>query len=84
MIKKYDIVATVGTYKDRQTGHEKKRYQTCGAVFADDDGRLSIKMEALPLSKDWSGWFACYEPKQDSSRPPVAPPARSEESDYPY
>ena len=65
-----NIVATVGEYTDRD-GNKKKRYQTCGVVFKDDDGRVSLKLDAVPVSPDWSGWFALYD------RDP-APAARAE------
>lgn len=83
-IKKYDAVATVGTYKDRQTGEDKKRYVTVGAVFEGDDGRLSLKLDAVPCSPDWSGWISFYEPDRNQQgrgnntpRQQSAPPQRS-------
>ena len=64
MKKKYDAVATVGKYKNNQ-GEEKKRYLNVGTVFEGDDGRLSMKMEALPVGTEWSGWISFYEPKDN-------------------
>jgi hypothetical protein len=61
MKKKYDAVATVGKYT--KEGIEKKRYLTVGAVFESDDGKLTLKLEGVPVSPDWSGWIAFYEPK---------------------
>lgn len=61
--KKYDAVATVGTYKDRN-GNEKKRYINIGSVFTDDEGRLSLKLDSVPVSPEWSGWVSFYEPKE--------------------
>ena len=61
--KTHDIVATTGTYKDRD-GSEKKRYSTVGSLFQDaETGRLSIKLDTVPVSPDWSGWLACMEPR---------------------
>jgi len=62
MKKIYDAVATVGKYTDQQ-GNEKKRYLTIGAVFEGDDGRLSMKLESIPVGPAWSGWVSFYEPK---------------------
>lgn len=62
MRKKYDAVATVGTYRNK-AGEEKKRYITCGSVFEGDDGRLSLKLDAVPASPEWTGWVAFYEPR---------------------
>ena len=60
----HDLVATVGEYTNRQTGETKKLYQNCGSAFTNDDGNISIKLEALPLSKDWSGFLSLYPVKE--------------------
>ena len=61
----HKIVATVGTYKDRQTGEEKKRYLTVGTAFTDDQGRISLKIDAMPVSPEWSGWLSLYPLDED-------------------
>lgn len=71
----HDVVATIGTYKDRD-GNEKKRYQNCGSVFTGEDGRMSLKLDALPVSKDWSGFFSLYEvERKEERREPQQPAA---------
>jgi hypothetical protein len=67
MRKKYDVVATVGRYKDAE-GNDKKRHSQCGAVFEDSEGRISIKLDTVPVSPEWSGWLSCYEPRDRSPR----------------
>jgi hypothetical protein len=62
MKKKYDAVATVGKYTAKD-GTEKKRYLTVGAVFENDNGNLSLKLDGMPVSPEWSGWISFYEPK---------------------
>lgn len=87
MRKRYDAVATVGKYRDAH-GNEKKRYMTVGAVFEDDDGRLSLKLDGVPCSPDWSGWVSFYEPqdrqqgqpRQEQARRPEPPPAARQEA----
>jgi hypothetical protein len=70
----HDLVATVGEYTNRQTGETKKRYQNCGSAFTNDDGNISIKLEALPLSKDWSGFLSLYPVKeQEQGRRNIQP-----------
>jgi hypothetical protein len=64
----YDVVATIGTYNDKQ-GNEKKRYQTCGKVFESDKGYLSIKMDCIPVGQEWSGWFTLFAPKERDATP---------------
>lgn len=56
----HEVVATIGTYKDRQTGEEKKRYTTIGKVFTYEDGSQSIKFETIPVGQEWSGWASIY------------------------
>jgi single-stranded DNA-binding protein len=68
MKKLYDAVATIGKYTDKQ-GNEKKRYVTVGSVFGDDQGRMSLKLDAVPCSPEWSGWISFYEPKQYDGPP---------------
>lgn len=73
----HDVVATIGTYKDRQTGKEMKRYTTIGKCFTDEDGRQSIKLESVPVSPEWSGWVSLYPVKEREAGPPrQAAPAR--------
>jgi hypothetical protein len=60
--KAYDAVATVGEYTDRE-GNKKKQYRNVGTVFRNDDGSMSMKLDCLPISKDWSGFISFYEPK---------------------
>lgn len=68
--KTHDLVATVGEYTDR-SGETKKRYQKCGAAFTDEQGRISLKLDALPVSPEWSGWISLYEPRDgDGGRQP--------------
>jgi hypothetical protein len=66
--KKFDAVATVGKYTDKQ-GNEKKRYVNVGSVFEDEQGRLSLKLDAVPAGSEWSGWVSFYEPKAKESAP---------------
>jgi hypothetical protein len=68
MKKKYDLVATIGKYKNRD-GEEKKRYTNVGSVFEDDEGRISIKLDTIPVTPEWSGWLSCYVPKGGDGQP---------------
>lgn len=88
MKKKYDVVATNGEYKDRQTGETKKRYVNVGSVFEDDQGRLSMKLDAFPVGQEWSGWLSFYEPKgreqqqpSQQQQPKLAQPSDDDDGD---
>jgi len=59
----HDVVATVGEYTNN-AGETKKRFQKCGIVLTNEDGRMSIKLESIPVTPDWSGWLSIY-PKRD-------------------
>ena len=78
MRKTHDLVATVGAYKSGD--QEKKRYVNVGAIFAGDDGRMSIKLETIPVGPNWSGWLSAFEPRQGERQEPRGkmPPAESD------
>ena len=75
-------------YTDRD-GQKKKRYHTCGKCFTDDQGRQSIKLDAIP-GPGWSGWLSLYPvekqaPRQQPDpRPPraqLSPEAEADQDD---
>ncbi len=55
----HEIIADVGSYQ--KDGEEKKRWLKLGAVF--DNG--AIKIDAMPVTPDWSGWLKMVEPNRD-------------------
>jgi hypothetical protein len=63
----YDAVVSVGEYTDKQTGKKKQQYRTVGAVLRDDDGRLSLKLELIPVT-GFNGWINFYEPRDKEQR----------------
>lgn len=70
--KVYDALATMGKYKDKQSGKEKKRYAKVGVVF-ENGGKLSLKLDMVPAGPDWSGWISLF-PVDDPKPPPPFPP----------
>jgi len=68
----HKILATVGTYKDGD-GNEKKRYVQCGVAFTDEQGRVSLKMDAMPVSPEWSGWLQLFPMDDDRREQDSAP-----------
>lgn len=61
-----DLVATTEIYKDKE-GKERRKFLKVGTAFVTDtDGgqRLSIKMDAMPLSAEWNRWLSVY-PRKD-------------------
>lgn len=66
---KYEAVATIGKYKDKVTGEEKKQYTKVGTVFESEDGRLSLKLDTLPVGPQWSGYIQFFEPRSRDAAP---------------
>jgi hypothetical protein len=79
-------VCVVGTYKDRQTGAEKKQYLTVGKLMQRDDGSMCLKMDAVPVSFD--GWVNFYDlEKAGDAKAQPAPQAtyqEFEDKDLPF
>lgn len=60
MHKAGDLVASVGKFKDAE-GREAKRWCKVGVLMRDEQtGRMSIKLEAIPICPEWSGWLAVH------------------------
>lgn len=88
----HEVVATIGEYKNRD-GETKKRYIKVGAAFTSDDGNISIKLDAVPLSNEWSGFLSLYaidrdkgqgqgqQPQRQSRPTPAQAPAREDNGD---
>lgn len=63
----HDVVATVGEYTNG-SGETKKRYSNVGSLFTQEDGRMSIKLDTVPCSPDWSGWLSIFPVKDRDDR----------------
>jgi hypothetical protein len=59
MMRHYaDLLGSVGEFIDSQ-GRKAKRWVRCGVVMKDaGTGKMSIKLDAIPVSPNWSGWLA--------------------------
>ena len=74
MASKYygDLCYSNGEYTDNE-GQTRKRWNKAGAVFQQDDGRLSIKFEAMPVG-EWSGWMNIFQNGNSSGKPNSSKP----------
>jgi hypothetical protein len=72
--RKYDLIAKVGEYESN--GEKKARWFTCGAVFENEKGQLSAKINGLPVGSEWNGWLNLSIPSEKS----VGIPASSKTS----
>ena len=68
------VVATVGKYTD-SNGQEKNRYVTVGKAFVRDDKSVSIKVDAMPVGPEFSGWLNLYDLDDEQPRKAAAPSA---------
>jgi len=77
MAKVYDVVAITGKYTNQQ-GEEKARYMNCGVVI-EKDGRLSLKLEGLPVGGEWNGWLSLFTPRPQGQQPSNNAPQRPQQ-----
>lgn len=48
----------------RAEGKEgKARWEKVGVLLKQDEGRMSVKLDLMPVSKDWDGWLVVSERK---------------------
>ena len=51
-----------GEYKDRNTGETKTSWLQVGVLQHDDDAdRYKVKLDCVPVGKDFEGWLQCFE-----------------------
>ena len=64
-------VCTGRKYQDNQ-GQEKTKYTKIGAWFENDQGQLSVKLDALPMPDEKGEcWLKLFVPQpQDGQQPP--------------
>lgn len=77
MAKTHDVVAVTGKYTDN-SGKEKSRYQTIGAIIETKNGPM-LKLESVPLG--WDGWAYMNEPKEKITTPAADKKAASGAAD---
>ena len=85
MTKTHDAIASIRQWTDKDTGTKHKATLIVGAVFRSSKGNQVLKLDALPLSRDWSGWIALKPcgPELPPSRraSPGMPPAPAPQPD---
>ena len=57
---KYEVSAITGSFINKD-GEEKKRWVKCGVIVEKENGKLALKLEAVPIGGD--GWFNLQPPK---------------------
>lgn len=52
-------------------GSDKKAWSKHGIVLIGEDGRMSIKLESLPVGNEFNGWLSVFEQKPREDRQPA-------------
>ena len=94
MKRRYEVIATVGKWTDPDTKKPVKRSVAVGAIYESTGGKLVLRIDAIPVAPDWSGWMQlrpCTPDLPPGRRlPPGMPPApepdesTEEETDKPF
>ena len=79
------LVVSNGSYM--KDGQEKTSWLTIGSMLKGDDGKVKLKLDAMPVS-DFDGWVNVFD-LDDENRPAAAPqsaPATApvDDSDLPF
>lgn len=61
------LLATTRVWTDSEGKRHKLRAEV-GAIFAAPSGRQSIKLDLVPVAKEWDGWLA-VAPVDDGGTP---------------
>ena len=71
--------ATVATGKYTKDGQEKTRWMKIGVMIERQNGKMALKLDALPLPNDKGEiWIEMFEPRQSDA------PKSTKEDDVPW
>lgn len=70
--RKYELMATIAEWTEPSTGKRCKRTVSIGTVFESPNGKLSARIELIPVFPGWSGFVAFRE--IDHTSEPSPPP----------
>ncbi|MEO5915331.1 MAG: hypothetical protein ABIS50_13945 [Luteolibacter sp.] len=70
MTRTHTLHATTREWVDGDGTKHKVRIEV-GAIFRSKAGNLVVKLDAVPITKEWSGWLAA-----DQCAPAPLPPGR--------
>jgi hypothetical protein len=61
----YEVTAAGEKYTAKD-GTEKTKWIKIGSVIQTKNGRMSLKIESIPVG--WDGWASLMEPRQDEPK----------------
>jgi hypothetical protein len=82
MKRKFEVIATVGNYTDQATGKKVKRTLPVGAIYESTNGKLVLRLDAIPVATEFSGWMQlrpCSPELPPGRRLPPGMPAAPED-----
>ena len=68
----HNLVIKTGEYID-YNGSPKGRWLHIGKVFRYEDGGTSIKLDCIPILKDWDGWVSVFKIEDKDQASSAAP-----------
>ncbi len=74
----YEVTAAGEKYTTKD-GTEKTKWIRIGSVIQTKSGKMSLKLETIPLG--WDGWASLMEPRQDEPKKARNP---GEDDDLPF
>ena len=84
-MKKYDIKYAFRKYESQ--GTQKTFWSTHGTLWVDDNGKMKIKIDSIPVVETYDGWYQVFEQQTPEQRQQyrAAPKAEPlDESDVPF
>ena len=84
-MKKYDIKYAFRKYESQ--GAQKTFWSTHGTLWVDDNGKMKIKIDSIPVVETYDGWYQVFEqqtPEQRQQYRGVPKGATLENDDVPF
>jgi hypothetical protein len=60
--KQFDIKFASREYESK--GEKKTYWTTHGTLFLNDAGKMSVKIDSMPINENFKGWFQVFEQQQ--------------------
>ena len=63
---KYDIKYAFRKYQSE--GKEKTVWTTHGTLFIEDDGKMKVKLDSVPVVPNYDGWYQVFKQETKEER----------------
>jgi hypothetical protein len=65
-MRKYDIKYAFRKYESQ--GAQKTFWSTHGTLWVDDNGKMKIKIDSIPVVETYDGWYQVFEQQTPEQR----------------